>query len=105
MRDPRDPRKIDDFGRCPDCLIKPLVYRRDRHLFCHRCCRSYDMENGEQVNGSMWKCQPDGTFEPEYPNSDYVTASANEATRKRAALTESKRRIVTPGTQTSDSGE
>lgn len=36
---------LDAKGRC--CGRKPLVYKRDATLFCHRCSRAYTLD-GEQ---------------------------------------------------------
>ena len=48
-------RKLDKKGRC--CGKKPLIYKRNRILFCDRCDRSYGIETKEQV--SNW-AYPDG---------------------------------------------
>lgn len=46
------PTRLDEAGRC--CGRKPLVYRRDRHLFCDRCCRAFDYD-GFQISNWAWK--------------------------------------------------
>lgn len=40
-------QKLDDKGRC--CGRKPLVYKRPPHLFCDRCCASFDAVTGTQI--------------------------------------------------------
>ena len=44
---------LDDKGRC--CGIKPIVYKRDPHLFCHRCCRAFDPDTGSMIENWAWK--------------------------------------------------
>lgn len=55
--------KLDDKGRC--CGRKPLVYKRDKHLFCCRCDRSFDMD-GNQITNWAWRDSGKG-FEPTSP--------------------------------------
>ena len=43
---------LDEKGRC--CGLKPLVYKRDRRRFCHRCDREFDIDTGEQVSNWAW---------------------------------------------------
>jgi len=43
---------LDDKGRC--CGRKPLVYKRDGHLFCTRCDRSYSISTKEQIANWAW---------------------------------------------------
>lgn len=76
--------RLDSQGRCPNCLLKPLPYRRDGHFFCHRCCRAYSIESGAQVQNWAWKTA-DSTFTPTYPSSEYVTIQPTEAAKRRAA--------------------
>ena len=40
-------RRLDPKGRC--CGKKPIVYKREPHLFCDRCARAYDPNTGEQI--------------------------------------------------------
>lgn len=44
--------RLDWKGRC--CGRKPIVYKRDPHLFCHRCGRSYDPQTGTQIENWAW---------------------------------------------------
>lgn len=46
-----DQSKLDEKGRC--CGRKPLVYKRDGHLFCCRCDRSFNFE-GQQIENWAW---------------------------------------------------
>ncbi len=92
--------KLDEHGRCPNCLIKPLTYRRDRKFYCCRCDREYDMATGEQQPSSAWLAAGEGQFIPKYgPDdppacSDYVRAKPSEATRRAAAKTEARARTA-----------
>jgi hypothetical protein len=49
------PLKLDEQGRCPHCLVKPLVYKRNHQKFCHRCDRAFDIHTGEQVDNWAWR--------------------------------------------------
>jgi hypothetical protein len=52
--------RLDDKGRC--CGRKPLVYKRPpSHLYCFRCDRAYDPDDGEQIDNWAWK-KKDGVF-------------------------------------------
>jgi transposase-like protein len=46
--------KLNEKGQCPVCKIKPLVYKRQPHKFCHRCDRAFDLQTGEQINNWAW---------------------------------------------------
>lgn len=46
--------KINEKGQCPICLIKPLTYKRQGQLFCHRCDRSFDINTGLFVANVHW---------------------------------------------------
>lgn len=82
--------KLDDKGRCPNCLIKPLVYKTDngarhpRGKYCHRCSRSFNMETGEQQPNWAWHLAG-GEWAPQNPGSDYATAKPDERTSRAAA--------------------
>jgi hypothetical protein len=82
--------KLDDKGRCPNCLIKPLVYKTEhgtRHPaghFCHRCCRSYRLDGGEQQENWAWTWAAD-RFCPVSNNADYANATPSEKTKRAAA--------------------
>jgi len=84
--------KLDEHGRCPNCLVKPRRYRRDRKFFCHRCCRDYDMTTGEQRSNWAWLADGEGQFRPKYGSddplacSDYVRAKPSEATLRAASM-------------------
>ena len=68
--------KLNDKGQCPNCLIKPLVYKREPHKFCRRCCRSFDIDSGEQIKNWAWQKVENG-FAPTHPSTHrYVTAKA-----------------------------
>jgi len=41
-------RRLEEKGRC--CGRKPLKYRRESHLFCRRCCASFDYEGNQIEN-------------------------------------------------------
>jgi hypothetical protein len=43
---------LDEKGRC--CGRKPLVYKRDPHLFCTRCDRAFDPDTGKQIGNWAW---------------------------------------------------
>jgi hypothetical protein len=83
--------KIDDKGRCPNCLRKPLPYRRERRFFCPPCCRSFDMDTGEQRPNWAWAINIDnGEFFSVYRNDDkhhYMNAKPTAVALKRSALT------------------
>lgn len=61
--------RLNEKGQCPQCLIKPLVYKRNNgpdhppQRFCHRCCRSFNLETGEQQGNWAWAACTDGGFE------------------------------------------
>lgn len=78
------PVKLDAKGRCPNCLLKPLSYKRAGHRFCHRCCRSFDMESGAQIQNWAW-LRTEAGFNPKHPNADYVKAKPSAATLRAAA--------------------
>lgn len=61
------PQTLDENGRC--CGRKPLVYKREGHRFCDRCCRSYHRYQDFQIDNWAWKRRVDGQFE-------YVTGKA-----------------------------
>jgi hypothetical protein len=49
-------RTLDENGRC--CGRKPIVYKRDRHLFCPRCDSTFDIDGKFQIKNWAW--QPAG---------------------------------------------
>jgi hypothetical protein len=69
--------KLTDKGQCPVCLIKPLRYKRDggQH-YCHRCCRAFNLETGQQIPNWAWLLSADGEFAPRHPGHDYATTRA-----------------------------
>lgn len=75
--------RLDDKGRCPNCLRKPLEYRRERVLFCHTCCRLFEMATGEWIANWAWKHGKCG-LEAAYPTHDYALATPSPAARRRA---------------------
>jgi len=51
--------KLNGKGQCPDCKVKPLVYRKPTlHFFCPRCDREYGAD-GVMVDNFAWHV--DGT--------------------------------------------
>lgn len=65
----------------PCCGRKPLIYMGERHQFCTRCCRSYDLDTEEQQENWAWKCQPDGSFKPANDLADYAMAGSGRSGR------------------------
>lgn len=57
-------RRLNARNQC--CGRKPLVYKRPPHLFCHRCCASYDPATGQQIANWAWLAAESG-FVPKYP--------------------------------------
>lgn len=55
----------------PCCGRKPLIYMQERHQFCTRCCRAYDLETERQVDNWAWKHWGD-QWRLTSPNGDYV---------------------------------
>ena len=45
--------RLDEKGRC--CGRKPVVYKRQGHRFCDRCCRNFDIITGYQIENWAWK--------------------------------------------------
>jgi len=46
--------EINDKGQCPICKIQPLVYKRLKLYYCHRCGRNYGLEDGVMMESSEW---------------------------------------------------
>lgn len=65
----KPPRALNEKSQC--CGRKPIVYKRDRHFFCHRCSRSYDIDSKQQIPNWAWKAV-EGGFEPTYPTHEYA---------------------------------
>lgn len=77
--------KLDDKGRCPNCLRKPLPYRREHHFFCHTCCRQYRMSDGEQQPNWAWEWVGE-LWRPTYPDDGdhtYIHAKPTAAALRR----------------------
>lgn len=55
----------------PCCGRKPLIYMREHHQFCSRCCRAYAFDTEDQVPNWAWK-HWGGEWRPTYPDGDYV---------------------------------
>lgn len=53
-----EPKRLDEQGRC--CGRKPIVYKREPHLFCHRCCASFNPDTGEQIPNWAFIREGDG---------------------------------------------
>lgn len=83
---------LDDKGRCPNCLRKPIPYRRGRYFFCHTCCRQYAMKDGEQQPNWAWKLA-EGVWTPTYPDDGkpdhYMRAKPTAAALRKAKPVES----------------
>lgn len=47
--------KLNEKGQCPECLKKPLTYKRDRVYFCNRCDRLFDMATKEFIPNFHWR--------------------------------------------------
>lgn len=78
--------RLDDKGRCPNCLRKPLPYRRERHYFCHTCCRQFNMQTGEQEPNWAWE-KSKGEWLPTYPDNGthiYMNAKPSAAALRRS---------------------
>jgi transposase-like protein len=52
--------RLNDKGQCPICERKPLTYKRDRHYFCPRCWRSFDLGTGQQIENWAFFMGPKG---------------------------------------------
>ena len=74
--------KLNDRGQCPNCLVKPISYRRPARHFCHRCCRAFDMD-GDQMENWAWITTGNGAFIPNYPTHDYPNAKPSLAALRR----------------------
>jgi len=48
-------KQLDKRGRC--CGRKPIVYKRDPHLFCCRCNASFNPDTGKQIENWAYKLQ------------------------------------------------
>lgn len=79
--------KLDHKGRCPNCLKKPLEYRREGHFFCHKCCRQYSMLTGDQEVNWAWRLKREDVWEPTYAatggQNDYMNAKPSAAALRR----------------------
>uniref|UniRef100_A0A6H1ZXR0 Uncharacterized protein n=1 Tax=viral metagenome TaxID=1070528 RepID=A0A6H1ZXR0_9ZZZZ len=53
--------QLNEKGQCPICKRKPIVYKTNFYTkdgpekFCTRCCRSFDIETGDQKENWYWK--------------------------------------------------
>lgn len=85
---------LNDGGQCPNCLRKPLPYKRERRWFCDNCCRAYRMESGEQVENWAWLTHSSGFVPRHEPRGveggagDHVLAKPSPAAIRRAARQE-----------------
>lgn len=61
-----DARKLQASGRC--CGRKPIVYKRDPHLFCDRCDRAYHSETGDQIANWAYLAAGPGKFALRHPH-------------------------------------
>ncbi len=81
--------KLDEKVRCPNCLRKPLTYRRERHFFCAPCCRQYSMDTGEQQENWAWRLV-DGKWQTTYPDDGkpdhYGRAKPTAAALRKAKI-------------------
>jgi hypothetical protein len=55
-----------------------MVYKREPHLFCPRCGRSYDPATRTQIANWAWLALPAGGFVPRYPDGDYAKVATNK---------------------------
>jgi hypothetical protein len=80
--------ELDEKGRCPNCLKKPLSYKREGHFFCHRCCRQYSMLTGDQEPNWAWRLIATDKWEPTYPDDGsadhYMHAKPTAAALRRS---------------------
>lgn len=79
----REPLRLDNKGRCSNCLAKPIPYRRNRQFFCHRCCRHYSMDTGEQQPNWAWALR-DGRYYPIHETDEYALAVPTANALRRA---------------------
>lgn len=78
--------KLDAKGRCPNCLRKPLAYKRQQSFFCHRCCRAFEIDTGEQRPNWAWALNVDnGQYVPTYKDGDYQHTKPTAAAVRMAA--------------------
>jgi hypothetical protein len=84
----------------PCCGRKPLVYMRERHQFCDRCDRAYDLDTEHQINNWAWK-HIGGAWVPTYPNSPATKAPGRPRTEP-ATRGEEGRRALTEGERHDD---
>jgi hypothetical protein len=54
-------KSLDQKGRC--CGRKPIVYKRDRHLFCCRCDAAFGIDTGKQIPNWAYYALDDSRFE------------------------------------------
>lgn len=56
--------QINVKGQCPECRVKPIVYKRDKFKFCCRCHRAYSLDTGEQIANWAFEKSASGEFQP-----------------------------------------
>lgn len=75
-------RRSDYQKRASKCCgVKPLIYTRERHQFCHRCCRAYDLETETQLQNWSWRLEPDGNFRATDPDDEYAKRPGRAITK------------------------
>ena len=62
-------RSLDDAGRC--CGRKPIVYKREHFLYCHRCNAAYDLSTKHQKANWAWLAV-EGGFLSRYEDGDRI---------------------------------
>lgn len=77
-----EPHQINAAGQCPRCLRKPLTYKREGKLFCHLCCRAYDIKTGEQINSFLWMWRAD-RYVARYPEQEYANVPVKQSRAER----------------------
>jgi len=58
-----------EFGLCPVCRLRPLLYKRLDVKFCPECDRSFDAKTGAQVANLAWGEVTPGRFAPRFPKA------------------------------------
>ena len=74
--------RLDERGQCPVCLRKPRAYKRWGEKWCFGCHRQFDINSGEQVEGTHWMQAAPGVFQRRDPEQE----PADERTSLETAL-------------------
>ena len=54
------PRDLNSKGQC--CGRKPIVYKKEPHLFCDRCSRAFDPTSKKQIANWAYLDAGNGQF-------------------------------------------